>query len=418
MRTTDWIALLVTTSVMGCGGGNKTPDDMSANSDGGYLVDPLQEPAKSIVFSISGEVLSLGGYDFPPPTSEDAAFTDGWQVRFDKLLVTVDQIQLHTMPNLSPTDQSQEGSLVAELDGPWAFDLHKGGPITGKGGVAGDGIEEAYPFAVLLGQNKVSGSPKFDPSQTYAFGFSTVPATTSAKRVNVDANDPDYATMIQNGCTVYYIGTATWKGGSVDADAGSVTSSCTTSIPSYDFSQVPTTVSFQLCYKSPTSYENCQNPDQHGDGIGGEDSPRGIIVNDNSSYVAQLTIHTDHPLWESVLEDSPLHFDQMASNAKKQSDGSYLVTLDDVKGKDWQAMTDAAGNALPWRACLDGYTPPSSMQMSFDGQGLPDVGPSGDPSSGLRDYLDFTTYVQSTQGHLNSNGLCYVKRNYPSPSGT
>ena len=38
-----------------------------------------------------------------------------------------------------------------------------------------------------------------------------------------------------------------------------------------------------------------------------------------------------------------------------------------------------------------------------------------DPASGLRDYYDFATYNQSTQGHLNSDGLCYVARNYSSP---
>ncbi len=53
--------------------------------------------------------------------------------------------------------------------------------------------------------------------------------------------------------------------------------------------------------------------------------------------------------------------------------------------------------------------------MSFDPHGVP-AAPSNDPSQGLRDYYDFTTYNQSTQGHLNSDGLCYVKRNYPSPN--
>ena len=38
-----------------------------------------------------------------------------------------------------------------------------------------------------------------------------------------------------------------------------------------------------------------------------------------------------------------------------------------------------------------------------------------DPGTGLRDYYDFATYNQSTQGHLNSDGLCFVKRHYPSP---
>ena len=34
---------------------------------------------------------------------------------------------------------------------------------------------------------------------------------------------------------------------------------------------------------------------------------------------------------------------------------------------------------------------------------------------GLRDYYDFSTYNQSTQGHLNADGLCYVQRRYASP---
>ena len=38
-----------------------------------------------------------------------------------------------------------------------------------------------------------------------------------------------------------------------------------------------------------------------------------------------------------------------------------------------------------------------------------------DPASGLRDAYDFAQYNQSTQGHLNADGLCFVKRNYPSP---
>jgi hypothetical protein len=33
----------------------------------------------------------------------------------------------------------------------------------------------------------------------------------------------------------------------------------------------------------------------------------------------------------------------------------------------------------------------------------------------MRDYADYLTYNQSTQGHLNSDGLCFVSRNYPSP---
>jgi hypothetical protein len=51
-------------------------------------------------------------------------------------------------------------------------------------------------------------------------------------------------------------------------------------------------------------------------------------------------------------------------------------------------------------------------QMHFDPQA---IGKSTDPTTGFRDYYDFATYNQSTQGHLNSDGLCAVQRHYPSP---
>jgi hypothetical protein len=40
---------------------------------------------------------------------------------------------------------------------------------------------------------------------------------------------------------------------------------------------------------------------------------------------------------------------------------------------------------------------------------------NADPTKGFRDYHDYTTYNQSTQGHLNSDGLCAISRHYPSP---
>ena len=52
--------------------------------------------------------------------------------------------------------------------------------------------------------------------------------------------------------------------------------------------------------------------------------------------------------------------------------------------------------------------------MSFDTQGIP-VSPTGDPTKTIHDLYDFMTYNQSTQGHLNSDGLCFVERHYPSP---
>src|SRR5438132_9065980 len=104
----------------------------------------------TVKFTASGEVLALGGYDFPPATAMDPAFVDGWEVRFEKFLVVFDKVTLSEAPDTSPTDQSQVGKVVAEVDGPWAIDLHAGGPLTGKGG----SDEQSVEFAQALKMNK------------------------------------------------------------------------------------------------------------------------------------------------------------------------------------------------------------------------------------------------------------------------
>ncbi len=350
----------------------------------------------TVELTASGEVLALGGYDFP----SDPEFVDGWEVKFDELLVTVGNVTLSESPDKSPTDQSQTGKAVAQVKGPWAVDLHKGGPLQGKGG----SDEQAIKLATLDNQNLNGGAP-FDQTVRYAFGFDVVAATDSAKKLNFDdADNQDYADMVQNGWTVLYVGTATFKG-----------SDCTSTDPSYDFSKLPGTVKFRLGFKSPTHYVNCQNPDNQGKALGDEESQRGVQIKANTTTIAQVTIHTDHPFWESVLHDSPAHFDPLAAQAK-DVDGVATVTLADVQGVNFTAFTDKDGNSLPWRSCdTANYTPPdSSKAMDFDTQGIP-YDPSGDPGEVLRDDLDYMTYNQSTQGHLNSDGLCFVQRKYPSP---
>ena len=352
----------------------------------------------SIQFTASGEVLALGGYGFPPATADSAAFVDGWEVKFSKLLVTVDHITLSESPDTSPTDQSKTGKLVAQLDGPWAVDLHQGGPLAGKGG----SDEQAVLLTTLDNQNK-NGGAAFDPTVRYAFGFDLVPASASATRVKLDSVDPDYAEMVQKGWTVLYVGTATWKG-----------SSCTSSDSSFDFTALPTTVNFRLGFASPTTYVNCMNPDNDpAKGLGDEEHQRGIQVKQNAVTTAQVTVHTDHPFWESFTHDTPAHFDQLAALASVDG-GVGTVTLSSTVGVNYTAFRFGT-KALPWRSCLSTYTPPNSnAQMGFDSLTVP-YNPSGDPSTSMRDYFDYMTYDQSTQGHLNSDGLCFVNRHYSSP---
>ena len=351
----------------------------------------------SIVITASGESLSLGGYGFPPASQDDPAFVDGWEVKFTRLLVTVDKITLSETPDLDPGDQAKTGSLVAQVDGPFAVDLHKGGPLPGKGG----SDEQAVEIAVVENQNK-NGGAAFAADTRYALGFDVIAAAASAKQVNLDdAGKADYQIMIDQGYTVLYVGTATWKG-----------TGCTPADPYFD--TLPKVVDFKLGFKAPATYLNCQNPDNApAEPLGGEEHLRGVVVKANQAVTAQLTIHTDHPFWDSSIHDAAAHFDMFAAR-KVGATGTPLVTLEDLKGVDPTAITDSQNMPVPWRSCTETYALPSGSQMSFDTGGVP-VNPGGDPSKVFRDMYDFATYNLSTQGHLNADGLCAVKRHYPSP---
>lgn len=350
----------------------------------------------TVVFTISGESLALAGYNFPPAPGAEVAFVDGWEVEFKRLIVTVDAIRLSETPDLDPGDQAKTGKLVAEVNGPWAVDLHKGGPLLGKGGSG----EEAVEIARLDKQNK-NGDAPFAGDERYAFGFDVVVAQDGAVMVNLDdEGEADYEEMKQKGYAVLYVGTATFKG-----DA-----SCAP--PPFD--AYPQVVDFKLGFASPTTYLNCQNPDNDpASPFDGEEHLRGVAIKGNQEVIAQLTIHTDHPFWDTLVHDAPPHFDMIAARAVGAT-GTPVVTMDDLASVDPTAITDKNGMPVPFRTCTDDYTPPSMGQMYFETGGIP-VSPGGDPATTLRDLRDFMTYNQSTQGHLNADGLCATRRNYPSP---
>jgi hypothetical protein len=384
-----------TALLAGTGCGNSTGSGGTGGTGTGGAAAP-----GSLVFDISGEVLALGGYGFPPATMDDPAFVDGWEIEFTELLVTVDKITLSETPDTSAGDQSKTGVLVAELDGPWAVDLHKGGPLPGKGGAG----EQAVELATLDDQNRNGGKP-FAADTRYAFGFDVVAATAGARLVNLDAQGTaDYTMMQQSGYTVLYVGTATFKGGA----------SCTPTPADPEFAAFPQVVNFKLGFKSPTTYLNCQNPDNDpAKPLGSEEHERGVIIKGNQAVTVQLTIHTDHPFWESFVHDAPAHFDMIAAQHTGAT-GTPTAVLEDLKGVDPTAITDRQGHPVPWRSCTPFYTPPAKGQMGFDTQGTP-VSPTGDPTQSIRDLYDYVTYNQSTQGHLSSDGLCFVERHYPSP---
>jgi hypothetical protein len=397
-----------------------------------YVAPPQEADlaAGTMLIDGSGEVLSLYGFDFPPTGINDTSMVDGWQFTLKRYIAVVADVTLWSDPNEVPTNQSQHGPVVAHLAGPWAIDMHKGGPLPGKGG----GGEEAFPFAAIT---QMDDGSAFDPTITYGFGFSTIPATANVYNVNLDEDDlTDYEDMIQNGYSVLYVGTATFIGPeTMCSQVGTIPGQ-----PAYDFTKLPPVINFKLGFNTPTNYVNCQNgTDLPGPGINGEDHPRGVQFKSDSTILAQVTVHMDHPFWESFAENSPLHWDQIASQYMGEDaaiGGSAGGTngcpdidncdapckcakVEDLKGEDFLAFADSNKTPLPFRTCVSSayYTPPSMGQMFFNPLKVPVDIDGPNPSVALRDYYDYIRYTQATQGHLNSQGLCFIARQYPSPGG-
>ncbi|HXX69287.1 MAG TPA: hypothetical protein VEK07_19035 [Polyangiaceae bacterium] len=447
-----------------------TPDAGVIANDAGLalqtFVPPTDPGAGGFVFSISGEVNAITGYPYPPYDSSQTWMVDGWNWKISKYIVVVDHITLWTNPNESTSNQELHGPVVAQVNGPWVVDLHKGGPLDGKGG----GGEQALAIAALGNQNQ-NGGASFDPTQYYAFGFSTVPATYDAINVNLTEDEAaDFAYMVAGGYSVYYYGTANWAGNQTgeamfglcstnpaqnlaagyqtcaiatsgsggdagaedDADdaeveqagGGSGGGACASP---YNFGQLPQQMTFQLGFSTPTNYVNCVNytlSEQVGMDV------RGVQVSTSESEIEQLTVHMDHPFWESFEEDTPVHWDQIAAQYIGQT--NPVAHTEDFKGVAFNPFTDKNGTVLPWHWCESGglYTPPGNGAMSFSTLSVEQdpggvcTGPVGvdftspmDDCPGIRDYYDFIRYTQSTQGHLNSQGLCYIDRQYPAPAG-
>lgn len=374
--------------------------------------------APSLTVTISGEGAALSGFSFPAAPNEPS-FVDGWDVKFERILVTVDNIVLKDNPDMNPTDQSVTGPVVAKATGPWAVDMSKPGKQTeirpsettatdvhGTEPAADDGHGHAAPGTrhpnaqPLVKIQGLEGNAKLDPAIRYGFGFDIVTASANATKTNLDsASEADYAEMVSKGWAVLYVGTATFKG-----------TDCKTSDPSYDFAALPKTVKFRFGFKTPTQYLNCQNSDLRGKAFEGEEAQRGVQVDAHGGSSAQITLHVDHPFWNTVDHDAAeLFFDQMAALASP--DGT--LTLEDLSVADFTSFKDKTGAALPWRSCVATKEPKQGTR-AFD-SGSVAVNPMASPETALRHYGDFVSYQQSTEGHLNADGLCAVKRLFPAP---
>lgn len=419
-------ACILVLIVAACGddGGRPPPEVCDHNSGMGVLADfdvPCDPGGNGVLITASGESLAKDGYAFPPAGPDDVFFVDGWAITYDRVLTTFDHVTLSLGPDKSPTDQSQcddgkggsilcgtGGSVVAEVDGPFAVDLHEGGPLADADGADLD----AVPVAALTGRN-LEHNVAFDATTKYAFGFEIVKATASARNVNLDAADlTDYREMVTKGYTTLLVGTATWRGNNNGALPGGCTQTSLT--PPYDFAALPSTVKFRIGLSAPTAYRNAQNPALMGEPFPNEEHPRGIQTAANTSTIAQATFHLDHLFWESFVHDSPAHFDPFAARYAGMTNPT--LALEDFKGYAFQPFVDARGRQLPWRSCVPAatYAPPGDGAMRFDTLTIP-VNPTGNPAQVIRDFYDYTLYNHSTFGHLNADGLSFVDRQYPSP---
>jgi hypothetical protein len=484
-----------------------TPPADAIQDGSGHTLKTFTPPgdagSNTFVFSISGEANAIVGYAYPPFDLTTATYmVDGWNWKIDKYIVVIDHITLWSNPNMSASDQSQHGAQVAHVDGPFVVDLHKGGPLDGKGGAG----EQALAIAAIKNLNDMGGAA-LDPSTTYAFGFSTVPAPSDGSAINVNLTadeQADYQYMVQKGASVYYHGTATWAGtqsggqtgfgicssdpqtdytngaqtcasasagtggeagttveagmaieagmvaeGGVPVEAGMVaeggvsvedamaTEDATIAseagtgaaagsgtCPSiYDFSKLPQTMSFQFAFPTPTNYVNCVN--YSASELAGHDV-RGVQSSTSQTEIEQVTVHMDHPFWESFEENTPVHWDQIAAQYIGQTNPT--AHLEDFVGVPFSPFTDKNGVVMPWHWCESAYSPPGNGAMSFSTLSVP-IDPNGTCTGtigqdftmanckSIRDYYDFIRYTQSTQGHLNSQGLCYIDRQYPAPAG-
>jgi hypothetical protein len=327
---------------------------------------------RTIQVSLSSEDLGQLGFDYTPTPADGAiVFVDGWELRFARILVTVANIRLNR-PGASPSDPASVGAAVAAVPGLFAVDAQKPGPLTGAGGAP----ETAIPLAVIRGA--------LDPTVRYAFSYDAVAANPAATNVNLDpAGVALYEQMLRRGWSHYVEGSATYRG---------VTTGLAPAFADY-----PSAVTFRLGWTAAAQYLNCNNPEN-----GGDDVP-GVQPSATTAVRAQLTFHMDHLFWGSLgVEDPPPHFDQYAARARLVA-GASVVTLDDLAGVAPTNLVDRMMRPVPDRGGQTaGYAPRDAAALSFD------LGGNG----ALRDLRDFVTFSARGNGHLNADGLCFVR-----PSG-
>lgn len=391
----------------GAAGGSTAGGAAGGSADAGVTFRAFTAPSTTamngaFLLTVTGEASATEGFAFPPPAGAmEPYFIDGWELRYDHMLVTVDNLTLSENPDMTPANPGMTGPAVARATGPWAIDLAKQGPLDAK-----EMEGKAFALARLTNQNLKAGTPAFSTTAKYAFGFDLIAADASPIDVNLDADaKAAYREMREKGWSYWVKGTATWKG-------AMGTPACRSTNAMYNFDRLPKVVNFSFGWRVPTTYKNCLNQE-----LMPADS-RGVQLGaSGAEAMVQMTLHNDHPFWDALEEDAPLRFDAIAAR-KSVATGmapNAAVTNADLTGIDFEAVSDAQGNRVPFRYCGAVQMGERTMgNLALDPKGVP-VNPAGG-AQGLKDLADYMAYNLSTFGHLNAGeGLCVVERQYPSP---
>jgi len=357
----------------------------------GAFTPPADPGAGGFLITASGEDIASKGFEWTSDSKGEGdppAFTDGWAISYEHILVTIDKIRVNADPDKDEGNPKDVGAVVASVDGPFAVDLTAGGNVPGK---SGEPDEKAVSVAAISKQ--ANGSP-FDPAVRYAFSYDFTNASANAKFVNLnEAARSLYSTAVQKGWSMVLVGKATYKG---PAPAQSS--------EGYEvFSKIPKTVNFTLGLKNPSSYINCRNTDLT---AVGDEFPRGIQASADKSTAVQITLHTDHVFWNTLnVEGSFLHFDPIAANASTYgtADSTGVVSLEDLASVDVLAIKTKAGEPLPWRSLVSDFTPKkSTMQYELNGTSF----------SQANSFAAFLSYSAASGGHMNAQGECEIQNNF------
>lgn len=338
----------------------------------------MSNDPRSIQVSVSSEDFGQRGFRYTAmPTMGEPVFVDGWELRFTRILVTVQNVRLNR-PGTNPSDPASVGAAVATNPRAYAVNVQKAGVLTGSGG----GEETAIPLFVFRSD---SAGRALDPTVRYALSFDVVPATLASTNVNLDAADRTaYETMVSRRWTQLIEGTATYRGAAPAMGS--------------PFASYPTAVAFSFGFGAPAAYLNCDNPDNGAKGL------PGVQPSATGRARAQLTFHMDHTFWEALgREDPPLHFDPIAARANGMG-AMGQVTLDDLAGVAPTNLRDRMMRPVPDRGGQTmGYTPRNPLALSLDLGG----------TAGINDLRDFVVFSTRAAAHLNADGLCAVRPSAP-----